>query len=111
MPVFHPGTQDAEIRVELVAMDFTNEPVLFREVLECLARFPQREDTLQGITQWWLMENRVDWAVAEVQAALDELVGRGFVIAWPAADGQTRYRANPDAQEQIEALAGKGASH
>jgi len=85
-------------------MAATNEPVLFREVLQCFARFPQRHDTLQGIAQWWLIENRVDWAVSEVQAALDELVARGFVIAWCTTDGQTRYKVNLAAWEQIEAL-------
>ncbi len=86
-------------------MAVTNEPVLLREVLQCFARFPKRHDTLQGIAQWWLLENRIEWAVAEVQAALDELVIRGLVIAWRTGDGQTRYKVNLAAWEQIEALA------
>ena len=81
-----------------------NEPVLMHEVLQCFARFPRRQDTLRGIAQWWLMENRVEWAVTEVQAALDELVERGLVLAWRTADGQTRYKVNPAHLEEIETL-------
>lgn len=92
-------------------MALTNEPVLLREVLQCFARFPQRQDTLQGIAQWWLMENRVEWAVTEVQAALDELLARGFIISWRTTDGQTRYKVNPDAWEEIEALVQESCPH
>ena len=76
-------------------MATTHEPILLREVLECFARFPQRHDTLRGIAQWWLIENRVEWAVADIQAALDELVARSFIVAWRTTDGQTRYKINP----------------
>ena len=69
-------------------MSETHEPVLLREVLACFVRWPQRHDTLRGIAQWWLMEHRIEWAVAEVQAALDELVARSLVLAWRTADGQ-----------------------
>ena len=87
-----------------VTMDVNYEPALFREVLQCFARFPQRDDTLQGITQWWLLENRIEWAVSEVHAALDALVARGLVIARRTIDGQTHYKVNPAARERIDAL-------
>jgi len=86
-------------------MRIKNEPVLLRDVLQCFARFPQREDTLSGIVEWWLMENRIEWCVVEVQAALDELVTQGFVLTWSSADGQKRYRANPKRQKNIQKLA------
>ena len=84
-----------------------DEPVLFREVLQCFVRFPQRHDTLQGIAQWWLLENRIEWAVAEVQAALDQLVARSLILTWRTADGQTRYKINAAAWASIEALLGE----
>jgi hypothetical protein len=91
-------------------MAVTNEPVLLRELLQCFARFPQRHDTLQGITQWWLLENRIEWAVIEVQAALDELVARDLVVAWRTTDGQTRYKVNPAHLPEIQALVHPGIS-
>lgn len=87
-----------------IPMSETHEPVLLREVLACFVRWPQRHDTLRGIAQWWLMEHRIEWAVAEVQAALDELVARSFVLAWRTADGQVHYQVNTAAQETIESL-------
>ena len=82
-------------------MATTDEPLLFREVLECFARFPQRHDTLRGIAQWWLMENRVEWAVVDIQAALDELVARDFIVSWQTTDGQTRYKINPGCLDEV----------
>jgi hypothetical protein len=99
------GLPRADRRViKLKTFIMATEPALFRQVLQCFARFPQRQDTLQGITQWWLMENRIEWAVTEVQAALDELVARDLVVARRTADGQTRYKINATAREAIEAL-------
>jgi len=86
-------------------MPSKSEPFLFREVLQCFARFPERDDTLNGIVEWWLLENRIAWSVVEVQAALDELVARGFVIMWATGSGQKRYKANPARQTEIEELA------
>lgn len=80
------------------------EPVLLRQVLECFIRYPQRQDTLQGIAQWWLLENRIDWAVTEVQAALDELVARKWVATRRTAEGKTLYRMNDMARDDIAAL-------
>ena len=85
-------------------MGAITEAVLFRDVLECFARFPHRQDTLQGIAQWWLMENRVEWAVTEVQTALNALVECGFVIARRTRDGQMHYKANPAARDAIAAM-------
>lgn len=85
-------------------MPSKKEPVLFRDVLQCFARFPKRDDTLSGIVQWWLLENRIEWAVAEVQAALNELVARQIVIEWSSADGQKRYKANPERRDELKAL-------
>jgi hypothetical protein len=81
-----------------------NKSILFREVLECFVRFPTRSDTLRGIVERWLVENRVFWVVSEVQAALDELVVKKIVNARRAADGQTHYRFNPAARGRVDAL-------
>jgi hypothetical protein len=66
------------------------------EVLLYLVEHPDAQDTLQGITDWWLMERRIKEQSALVQAALAELVANGLVVEEKRAGVQTRYRINRD---------------
>ena len=45
------------------------------EILKYLVRHPQAQDTVEGIVEWWLMEQRIVNASAEVKVALAELTG------------------------------------
>ena len=64
------------------------------EILEYLARHPQAQDTVEGIAEWWILEQRVHASSAEVRAALDRLVARGLVSAQSSQDGRVFYRAS-----------------
>lgn len=74
-------------------MDPTGRP-LANEVLAYLVEHPQAQDTLEGIVEWWLLEQRIREAVADVEAALNELVAKGFLVARQCGDGRTYYRLN-----------------
>ena len=45
-----------------------------------LLRHPNAQDTLEGISEWWLLEERLVQKYAEVEEALTKLVGKGFVL-------------------------------
>lgn len=64
------------------------------EVLAHLVRHPEAQDTLEGITQWWLLEQEIARRTAEVQTALTELVESGLVTQRLGEDGAIHYRAN-----------------
>jgi len=62
--------------------------------LSYLAERPQAQDTLEGVTQWWLLEQEIKKQMDKAQAALDELIAGGWVVARQGKDGRTRYRIN-----------------
>lgn len=59
-----------------------------------LANHPQAQDTLEGITNWWMLEQEVTHRVSEVKAALDELVNGGFLMEYQGDDCRARYKIN-----------------
>ena len=77
------------------------------EVLRYLLEHPDAQDTVQGITDWWLMERRIDEQSALVKAALARLVDRGFVVEERRGALQLRYRINRGRYEEILQLTKK----
>lgn len=71
-----------------------NEDAVGRKILDYLKHNPSAEDTLEGIAQWWLLEQQIRIETARVQAALKRLVERNLLIVRRGADGRTRYRLN-----------------
>jgi hypothetical protein len=71
------------------------------EVLAYLLQRPQAQDTVEGIAEWWLLEQRIRHAVADVEVALSELVGNDFLVARQCGDGRTYYGLNRDKEREI----------
>lgn len=65
------------------------------EVLRYLDRHPHAADTIEGIAQWWITQQRLEDSRAQVQAALDRLQAQGLIEVVPAAGGRHRYRLRP----------------
>lgn len=74
------------------------------EILAYLAEHPDARDTLEGIVQWWLLEQEIKKRAAEVKAALDDLVLEGLVIEERGADAQTHYLLNRPLAEEVGLL-------
>lgn len=68
--------------------------VLARRVLAYLRCHPNAEETLEGITQWWLLKQRIQESVKQVDAALNLLVMQKHVIVRRQLDGQVYFRLN-----------------
>ena len=71
------------------------------EVLDYLVQHPQARDTMEGIAEWWLLEQRIRCAVADVEAALSDLVGNDFLVASQCRDGRTYYGLNRAKEREI----------
>jgi len=71
------------------------------EVLFYLLEHPDAQDTLQGITDWWLMERRIREQRLLVKAALAELVAGGLVLEERRDGVQIRYRINRKRYDEI----------
>jgi hypothetical protein len=71
------------------------------EILAYLARHPEAQDTMEGIAEWWLLDQRIHSAVADVEATLRELVGQDFLVTRQCRDGRTYYGLNRDKEREI----------
>lgn len=80
------------------------EPQLAREILAYFAQHPDARDTLEGIVEWWLLEQHIICQTAQVKDALAELVARGWVLKQRGKDLRTHYRLNRDKAGEIAAL-------
>lgn len=67
---------------------------IFYKILAYLADHPQAQDTMEGIVEWWLLEQRIKAATTEVKTALAQLVAEELVIARTERTGRMYYRVN-----------------
>jgi hypothetical protein len=79
-----------------------------RDVLAYLIEHPESQDTLEGIMQWWLLEQEIKRWIDQVQAAIAELVARGFVLERRGKDGRIHYRINRSRKQKIKTLIERG---
>ena len=71
------------------------------EILAYLIEHPEAQDTLEGITEWWLLEQRIRGAVAEVDEAIHELVANELVVSRQCADRRIYYGLNRAKEREI----------
>jgi Fe2+ or Zn2+ uptake regulation protein len=62
-----------------------------RNVLAYLSEHGDARDTLEGIVEWWLVEQRIIEQTAAVREVLDELVAGGLLHKSEGADSRTFY--------------------
>jgi hypothetical protein len=76
-----------------------DENELARCILDYLRAQPQARDTLEGITKWWLMRQRVSESMGIVQRAVNRLRDRGLICERQLAGGSLLYEAAPQDRE------------
>jgi hypothetical protein len=60
-------------------------------VLDYLGRHPRAADTLDGIVQWWLPQQRYVTARTRIEAVLDRLLDQGTLHLRRLPDGTSLY--------------------
>lgn len=78
-----------------------NDRSLADEVLSYLCQHPEAQDTVEGIAEWWLLEQSVRHSVADVTAALAEFVAKELISARQGTDGRIHYRVDPKRHREI----------
>lgn len=63
-------------------------------ILSYLLRNPKAQDTVEGITGWWLLEEEVIRRLTTVAQVVQELVAANLVVKKTYRDGQEHYRIN-----------------
>lgn len=69
-----------------------------REVAERILRYlrahPEAKDTLEGIAEWWLAQDKITHAVEQVAEALAWLVEKEELVEWRITGSKTIYEIN-----------------
>jgi hypothetical protein len=71
------------------------------EILGYLVQHPEAQDTMEGIVEWWLLEQRISCAVADVETALSTLVDKDFLAVGQRRDGRAYYQLNRAKEREI----------
>lgn len=77
----------------------SNTSRLAADILAYLRQHDRSRDSLEGIAEWWLMENDIVRRMADVRNALQELVSAGLVEKVEAGSGQ-QYRIRHSTPEE-----------
>jgi len=75
-----------------------------REILAYLAKNPAAQDTLEGITEWWLLEQEIENRALQVESVLADLVARGLVLERKGRDARSHYRVNRRKLREISSI-------
>jgi hypothetical protein len=84
-------------------MTSTRHPVA-QAILTYLSDHTEAEDTIEGITEWWLLESEIKHRRKEVEAVLDRLVAESLITAHRTQDSRIRYRLNHGKINEIKEL-------
>ncbi len=67
------------------------DPEVVDAVLAYLRMHPQAADTLQGITRWWLPQQRYERELERIEGALKVLAARGKLQVRELPEGRAVY--------------------
>jgi hypothetical protein len=81
---------------------------LAKEILSYFLRNPQAADSLRGVAQWRLLEERVHRQVEDTDAALGWLVKQGFLTRVSPQWTEPVYKLNPDSRSRADEYLRKG---
>lgn len=85
-------------------MGASDGDLVAQDILTYLLAHTRAEDTVEGIVEWWLLEERIKHRTKEVQRVLDELVALRLVSVRKSKDARVRYRINTRKLKEIRDL-------
>ena len=74
------------------------------KILAYLMDNPDAQDTLEGIVDWWLLQQDIKQNVALVRKSVDGLIQKGFLLERQGIDRTKYYQLNRDRLAEISAL-------
>ena len=74
------------------------------KILAYLMDNPDAQDTLEGIVDWWLLQQDIKRNVALIKETVDGLIDRGFLLERLGHDRTKYYQLNRERLPEISAL-------
>jgi hypothetical protein len=74
------------------------------KILAYLMDSPDAKDTLEGIADWWLLQQDIKQNVALVKKTVDDLIHKGFLLEGHGKDKRKYYQLNREKLQEISAL-------
>ena len=71
-------------------------------VLQYLMSNPGAKDTLEGIRKWWIATRRQEPRIDELQAVLDELLHKGWLVRFKPRGSKHVYGLNKEHLQEIQ---------
>jgi hypothetical protein len=72
-----------------------------KDILNYLFNHADASDTLEGITEWWLLSQRISYEMKRVKAAILKLVEEGWISEIKGRNSTVRYCLNPDRRHRM----------
>ena len=102
-----PVLAQSEVTAGLALMNEDEQSDIAQAILEYLLEHPDAQDTLGGIAEWWLPEEKAKTRLRIVRDALDQLAAEGLVLKRLVKDSQIHYRINSQRLQEIRKLVGR----
>ena len=80
------------------------ESELTYEILAYLAENADAEDTLEGIVEWWLLEQKIKSCTVNVREILAQLAAENLINEYRGTDSRPRFRLNQERYTEILAI-------
>lgn len=77
---------------------------IYHDVLAYLTENAEAGDTLEGIVEWWLLEQKIKQGSAQIKEALDELAAKQLIRVYKGRDSRAHYRINRPKEKKNKGL-------
>jgi len=74
------------------------------DILAYLSNNPEAGDTVEGIIEWWLLEQRIKSETEKVKSALSRLVAKGLIVENKRKSSGAYYRVNRRKYGKIKSI-------
>jgi len=81
-----------------------NTTRIAHQILAYLLKNPGAKDTMEGIANWWLLQQDIQRNMELVKSTVEDLMAKGFLLARHGSDLKTYYHVNPERMPVISAL-------
>jgi hypothetical protein len=97
------GGIETDFDDELLMQDSSRAEIV-EALLSYLVENADARDTLEGIVEWWLLDETIRPNAIEVKRVLDDLVAKKLVLERKTGDKRIHYCVNPRKKKEIRAL-------